>query len=150
MSEKPEKSEKLEVHDIAQASDHRQPLIRALKIAAGALVALTVLSLMGWGAARELPGIWAVLMGVAVGGGFVLATAASVLATSNSSPNTTMAVVLGGWLIKMGVLVVFLLFIRGFEFYDNTAFGVTTILALVVALAAETWGVITTRTTYLG
>lgn len=150
MFEKPEKSEKLEVNDIEQASDHRQPLIRALKIAAGALVVLTVLSLMGWGAARELSGIWGVLMGVAVGGGFVLATAVSVLATSNSSANTTMAVVLGGWLIKMGLLVLFLVFIRGFEFYDNTAFGITTILALVVALAAETWGVITTRTTYLG
>lgn len=139
----------LEVNDTSQVSDHRQPLIRALKVAAIALLLLTVVSLMGWGAARDLPGIWAALMGVAVGGTFVLATAATVLATSNSSPNTTMAVVLGGWLIKMGLLAVFLMFIRGFDFYDHRAFGVTTIAALVVALAAETWGVITTRTTYL-
>lgn len=139
----------LEVNDTSQVSDHRQPLIRALKVAAIALVVLTVVSLMGWGAARDLPGIWAALMGVAVGGTFVLATAVTVLATSNSSPNTTMAVVLGGWLIKMGLLAVFLMFIRGFDFYDHRAFGVTTIAALVVALAAETWGVITTRTTYL-
>lgn len=141
--------EPLEVNDTSQVSDHRQPLIRALKVAAIALVVLTVVSLMAWGAARDLPGIWAALMGVAVGGTFVLTTAATVLATSNSSPNTTMAVVLGGWLIKMGLLAVFLMFIRGFNFYDHFAFGVTTIAALVVALAAETWGVITTRTTYL-
>ena len=141
--------EPLEVNDTSQVSDHRRPLIRALKVAAIALVVLTVVSLMAWGAARDLPGIWAALMGVAVGGTFVLATAATVLATSNSSPNTTMAVVLGGWLIKMGLLAVFLMFIRGFDFYDHFAFGVTTIAALVVALAAETWGVITTRTTYL-
>lgn len=143
-------SQEVKVNDISEATDHRQPLIRALKVAGIALVVLTVVSLMGWGSARNLPGIWAVLMGVAVGGGFVLATAASVLATSNSTPTATMAVVLGGWLLKMGLLVIFLLFIRQFDFYDATAFGVTTIAALVVALAAETWGVISTRTTYLG
>ena len=139
----------LEVNDASDASDHRQPLIRALKVAGWALVALTVVSLMAWGAARDLPGIWAVLMGVAVGGGFVLATAATVLATANSTPTTTMAVVLGGWLVKVGLLAVFLMWIRGFDFYDHRAFGVTTLTALAVALAAETWGVITTRTTYL-
>ena len=141
--------EPLEVNDTTKVSDHRQPLIRALKVAGWALVALTVISLMAWGAARELPGIWAALMGVAVGGAFVLATAVSVLATSNSTPNTTMAVVLGGWLLKMGLLAIFLMWIRGFDFYDHRAFGVTTIAALVVALAAEAWGVLTTRTTYL-
>lgn len=139
----------LEVNDASDASGHRQPLIRALKVAGWALVALTVVSLMAWGAARDLPGIWAVLMGVAVGGGFVLATAATVLATANSTPTTTMAVVLGGWLVKVGLLAVFLMWIRGFDFYDHRAFGVTTLAALAVALAAETWGVITTRTTYL-
>lgn len=139
----------LEVNDASDASDHRQPLIRALKVAGWALVALTAVSLMAWGAARDLPGIWAVLMGVAVGGGFVLATAATVLATANSTPTTTMAVVLGGWLVKVGLLAVFLMWIRGFDFYDHRAFGVTTLAALAVALAAETWGVITTRTTYL-
>ena len=139
----------LEVNDANVMSDHRRPLVRALKIAGWALVVLAIVSLMAWGAARELPGIWAVLMGVAVGGGFVLLTAVSVLATSNSSPNTTMAVVLRGWLLKMGVLVLFLLWIRGYDFYDHKAFGFTTIAALVVALAAEAWGTITTRTTYL-
>lgn len=143
-------TEELKVNDISKATDHRQPLLRALRVAGIALAVLSVISLMGWGAARELPGIWAVLMGVAVGGGFVLATAVSVLATSNSTPTVTMAVVLGGWLVKMLVLVLFLVFIRRFDFYDSTAFGATTIAALVVALAAETWGVITSRTTYLG
>lgn len=139
----------LEINDASAMSDHRRPLVRALKVAGWALAALTVVSLMAWGATRDLPGIWAVLMGVAVGGSFVLLTAVSVLATSNSSPNATMAVVLGGWLLKMGVLVIFLLWIRGYDFYDHQALGITTIAALVVALSAETWGVITTRTTYL-
>lgn len=139
----------LEVKDANVMTDHRRPLVRALKVAGWALVALTVVSLMAWGATRDLPGIWATLMGVAVGGGFVLSTALTVLATSNSTPNTTMAVVLGGWLLKIGLLVLFMLWIKGFDFYDHQAFGITTVAALVVALGAETWGTITTRTTYL-
>ena len=139
----------LEVRDTEEFLDQRLPITRALKIAVGALVALTLISLMAWGAARELPGIWGVLMGVAIGGGFVLATAATVLATSNSTPSVTMAVVLGGWLVKMVVLILLFVWLRGFDFYDNTAFAVTTLAALVVALTAEAWGVITSRTAYL-
>lgn len=139
----------LEVRDTEEFLDQRLPIIRALKIAAGALVALTLISLMAWGATHELPGIWGVLIGVAIGGGFVLATAATVLATSNSTPSMTMAVVLGGWLVKMVVLILLFVWLRGFDFYDNTAFAVTTLAALVVALTAEAWGVITSRTAYL-
>ena len=141
--------EVLEVNDISDVDDPRQPLIRALRLGFYALLALTVLSLMGWGSARDLPGIWAVLMGAAVGGGFVLLTALSVLATAGTSPASTMAVVLGGWLVKLVVLIIFLLVIRNLTFYDHVAFGVTTILALVIVLAAEAWGVMTTRVTYL-
>ena len=140
----------LEVNDANAMTDHRKPLVRALKVASWALVVLTVVALMGWGAARELPGIWAALMGVAVGGSFVLLTAATVLATSNSTPNATMAIVLGGWLLKMVVLILVLLFIRELTFYNHLAFGVTTIAALVIVLAAEAWGVITTRVSYVG
>ena len=46
----------LQVNDIARAQDQRQPLLRALKVGALALLVLTVVSLMGWGAARDLPG----------------------------------------------------------------------------------------------
>ena len=57
--------------------------------------------------------------------------------------------VLGGWLVKMVVLILLFVWLRGFDFYDNTAFAVTTLAALVVALTAEAWGVITSRTAYL-
>ena len=86
---------------------------------------------------------------MAIGGGFVLATAASVLATANTSITTTAAVIFGGWLIKIVVVLMLLLWLRGFDFYDTAAFGVTTIAALVVALVAETWGVLTVRTAYV-
>ncbi|SDL66345.1 hypothetical protein SAMN04488535_0338 [Corynebacterium mycetoides] len=136
--------------DTTDFDDPRRPLIRALRLGGWILVGLTVVSLMGWGAARGLPGLWAVLLGAVIGGGFVLLTAASVLATSGTSPSTTMAIVLGGWLVKMVILIIVLLLIRDMQFYDHTAFGVTAILALVVVLAAEAWGVITSRVSYIG
>lgn len=130
--------------------DPQAPLKRALKLGGWALVALTVISLMVWGGARELPGIWGVLIGAAIGGGFVLLTVVSVLATSNTSPSTTMAVVLGSWLVKLVVLIFVLMWLKTMDFYDDLALGVTVILALVVVLATEVWGVVTTRATYVG
>ena len=115
----------LEVSDTEQYENQRRPLLRALRFGTLALLA------------------------VGIGGGFVLLTAISVLATSNSTPTTTMAVVLGGWLIKMVVIVLILLGLRNATFYDSTAFGVTTIAALVVALGAEAMGVLSVRTAYI-
>ncbi|WP_257182889.1 hypothetical protein [Corynebacterium cystitidis] len=125
-------------------------MLRALRLGSWTLVILTIVSLAVWGGLRELPGIWGVLIGAAIGGGFVLATVISVLATSNTSPSTTLAVVLGAWLVKIVVLLLVLAWLRTMDFYDSTALGVTTIAALVVVLATEVWGVVTTRVTYVG
>ncbi|MDD7581571.1 hypothetical protein ACEE23_06790 [Corynebacterium sp. 32222D000AT] len=124
-------------------------MVRAVRFGSMALAVVTVLSLVGWGWAKDLPGIWGVLLGAAIGGGFVLLTALSVLVTANSSPSTTMAVVLGGWLVKVVFLIIVLLAIRGMDFYDNVALFVTVILALIIVLGTEVWGIITSRVTYV-
>lgn len=136
--------------DETDYTDPKRPLYRALRLGVGALVVLTLISLAVWGGLRDLPGIWGVVIGAAIGGGFVLFTALSVLLTANTSPSTTLAVVLGSWLLKIVVLILILAWLRGMNFYDQAALGVTTIAALVVVLATETWGVITTRVTYVG
>jgi len=138
------------VNDISEFQDHRRPLIRAFKAGGWALLVMTVISLAIWGSIRDLPGIWGVLIGAAIGGGFVLLTVASVLATSGTSPSTTMAVVLGSWLVKLIVLILALMWLRTMDFYDTAALGVTVILALIVVLATEVWGVMTTNVTYVG
>ncbi|MEX3514351.1 MULTISPECIES: hypothetical protein [unclassified Corynebacterium] len=124
-------------------------MVRAVRFGSMALVVVTVLSLVGWGWAKDLPGIWGVLLGAAIGGGFVLLTALSVLVTANSSPSTTMAVVLGGWLVKVVLLIIVLLAVRGMDFYDNVALFVTVIFALIIVLGTEVWGIITSRVTYV-
>lgn len=133
----------------SEFDDHRRPMVRAVRFGSMALAVVTVLSLVGWGWAKDLPGIWGVLLGAAIGGGFVLLTALSVLVTANSSPSTTMAVVLGGWLVKVAFLIIVLLAIRGMDFYDNVALFVTVILALIIVLGTEVWGIITSRVTYV-
>lgn len=133
----------------SEFDDHRRPLLRALKFGSVALIIISLMSLAIWGWLRDLPGIWGVLIGAAIGGGFVLLTALSVLMTSNTSASTTGAVVLGGWLLKIVVLIIVLAIIRNMEFYDSMALFVTVVLALVVTLGTEVWGVITSKVTYV-
>lgn len=122
---------------------------RAVKLGGLALLVITVVSLAVWGGIRGLPGIWGVLVGAAIGGGFVLFTALSVLLTANTTPANTMAVVLGGWLLKVIVLVMVLLVIRDMDFYDTLALFVTVMLALFATLGTEVWAVVTSRVTYV-
>lgn len=129
--------------------DPRRPLARAVRLGGIALLVITVISLVAWGAWRDLPGIWGVIIGAAIGGGFVLLTALSVLITAGTSPSTTGAIVLGSWLLKIVVLIIVLAVIRDMDFYDVPAMAVTTVIALIVVLATETWGVITARVTYV-
>ena len=139
-----------EAKDVPEYEDPQAPLKRALKLGSGALVVLTIVSLVAWGAARDLPGIWGVLLGAAIGGSFVLLTVVSVLATANTTPSTTMAVVLGSWLVKLLVLIGLLMWLRTMDFYDTPALAVTMIAALVVVLATEVWGIMTTQAMYVG
>ena len=133
----------------SEFDDHRRPMQRAVKLGGLALLVITVVSLAAWGGMRGLPGIWGVLVGAAIGGGFVLFTALSVLLTANTTPANTMAVVLGGWLLKVIVLVMVLLVIRDMDFYDTMALFVTVMLALFATLGTEVWAVVTSRVTYV-
>ena len=60
-----------------------------------------------------------------------------------------MAVVLGGWLLKIVLLVIVLLFIRDLDFFHRGALLTTVVLALVAVLGAEVWATVSTRTTYV-
>ena len=137
----------INVSDDGDVADHRRPLLRAAKLVAVAVLVITIISLALWGNARGPEGLWGVLIGAAIGGGFILATVGIVLLTSNTSPQTTVVVMLGTWLLKIIVVLGILLVLRNMDFFDHTAMGVTVLLALLVGLVSETIGVITTRVT---
>lgn len=138
-----------ELNDISHVEDHNWPLKRALRISGVALGVIGLLSLVIWGWAKDMPGIWGVLIGLAIGGGFMLMTVVVTLMTSGSTPATTMAVVLGSWLAKIAVVLVVLLTIKNMDFYDQGALATTVIISLVVLLAAETWSVTKAQSLYI-
>ena len=139
----------LQERDQHDYDDHRRPLVRALRLGSSALLVVTIVSLMSWGGYQGLPGIWGVLIGAAIAGGFLLVTVASVLLTASTTPTTTGAVVLGTWLMKVIVVLMVLVLIRDLTFYSHVAFFVTLMVTLIVVLATEAYGVITSRVTYL-
>jgi len=139
----------LQERDQHDYDDHRRPLVRALRLGSSALLVVTIVSLMSWGGYQGLPGIWGVLIGAAIAGGFLLVTVASMLLTASTTPTTTGAVVLGTWLMKVIVVLMVLVLIRDLTFYSHVAFFVTLLVALIVVLATEAYGVITSRVTYL-
>ena len=132
------------------ADDQRAPIIAGIRIGAWAVAVITVVSLALWGVVDGMPGGWGALLGAAVGGGFVALTALSVLLTNQAPPATTGAVVLGGWLLKIIVLLIILFAIRNLTFYNHLAFFMTSVLALLAMLGSEVWGVMKSRTTYIG
>ena len=129
--------------------DPRLPLKRAVQLGVKALLVIMLVSLAIWGGLKGLPGIWGVLIGAALGGGFVLCTAFSVLFTAKSTPSTTIAVVLGGWLLKLVLLLGVLAVIREMDFYDTWALFLSVVAALVVTLGTEVWGIVTSKVTYV-
>ena len=129
--------------------DPRLPLKRAVQLGVKALLVIMLVSLAIWGGLKGLPGIWGVLIGAALGGGFVLCTALSVLFTAKSTPSTTIAVVLGGWLLKLVLLLGVLAVIREMDFYDTLALFLSIVAALFVTLGTEVWGIVTSKVTYV-
>ena len=130
-------------------TDQARPLRRALRYGALNLCVVAVASLIGWWFAAGEPGLYGAGIGVAVGGGFILITVALALATEHSTPTATAAVVLGGWLVKLVALIVTLALIKDLTFYSRSALFLTVVLALIVVLAAETWGIMSSKTTYV-
>ena len=130
-------------------SAHTAGLRKAVRLGVLALLGLAVVSAGVWTLVDGSPGLWGALMGAAIGGAFVLTTAIVVIATARSAPQTTAAVLLGTWLIKLVVAIGVVAGIDRFDFYSRPAFAVTIILALVVVLAGETWAILKTRAPYV-
>ena len=130
-------------------SAHTTGLRKAVALGAVGLVVLAVISAGVWSAVDGLPGLWGALLGAGIGGAFVLTTAIVVVATARSAPQTTAAILLGTWLLKLLVAIGVVAALDRFDFYSRPAFAVTIIAALVVVLAGETWGILRTRAPYV-
>lgn len=129
--------------------DATEALRRAVRYGSFGVLALAAAGVLVGGLAAGLPGVWGALLGAAVGGGFVLITGVTVLASAKLPPTTAMVVVLGSWLVKMAVALIVLGLLGSQTFYDRTTFAVVTVGALVLVLGAEVWGILKSKMLYV-
>ncbi|MFR9753420.1 hypothetical protein ACL02S_20630 [Nocardia sp. 004] len=112
----------------------------------GVLVALAV----GLGAAVSgSSGVWGALLGAAIGGGFILTTAAVVLFGAKLPPSTAGLIMLVSWVGKVLVALIVVAILQRFEFYDRVVLFLTVVGALIIVLGAETYGVVRQKVPYV-
>lgn len=87
--------------------------------------AVAVLGCVVGGVLSGSAGVWGALLGAGVTLLFSGTTVLSMLTTTGTTPHTMAAVVLGGWIVKMAVLLGVLLALRSADFYDRDVFVVT-------------------------
>lgn len=113
------------------------------------MIALAVVASVVAVLAAGLEGLWGALLGSAVGGLFILATAVSVLLSAKLQPTAVGAVLLGGWIVKMLIAVIVLGLLRGMDFYNRPTLGIVVLAALVIVLGAEMYGIFRQRVPYV-
>ena len=76
-------------------------------------------------------GVWGALIGVGIALIFSGTTVVSVLRTARSSPTTMMAVIMGAWLGKLVVVIVVLVILKQFDFYNPQVLFLVSIAGVI-------------------
>ncbi|MCP2289022.1 hypothetical protein ACFYT3_18160 [Nocardia amikacinitolerans] len=125
------------------------PLKSALRYGLIGLAVLVILSAAIATAVAGLPGLWGALLGAAIGGVFILTTAAVVLFGAKLPPSTAGLVMLASWVGKVLLVLIAVAVLNQFDFYNRVALFLTVIGALVIVLGAETYGVLRQKVPYV-
>ncbi|GAB2671807.1 hypothetical protein [Nocardia goodfellowii] len=125
------------------------PLRSALRYGLIGLVVLVVLAVSIATAAAGMPGLWGALIGAAIGGGFILTTAAAVLFGAKLPPSTAGLIILVSWVGKLLVVLLVVALLQQFDFYNRIALFLTVVGALLIVLGAETYGVLRQKVPYV-
>lgn len=78
-----------------------------------------------------MPGVWGALVGAALAGLFCGATVVSMMLTVGKGAAATGAVVMGGWLVKMAILIAVLAVLSRQDFYDRWVLMVVVMIGAV-------------------
>lgn len=106
----------------------------------GAVLALGVGYLVG-----GMSGVWAALLATGIGLFFTGTTVGLMYLVVGRGPELLQLVLLGGWIIKMAIVLVLMLWLRGLDFYHRGMFvGALAVIALAL-VAVELVTVVTTR-----
>jgi hypothetical protein len=125
------------------------PLRSALRYGLIGLGVLVVLAVALGAAVAGGSGVWGAVLGAAIGGGFILTTAAVVLFGAKLPPSTAGLVMLVSWAGKVLVALIVVAILQRFHFYDRVVLFLTVVGALVIVLGAETYGVVRQKVPYV-
>nr|WP_221333331.1 hypothetical protein [Nocardia transvalensis] len=117
----------------------------ALRYGIAGLIALVVLSAVVGSIAAGLPGLWGALIGSAIGGFFILTTAALVLFSAKLDSGVQGMVMLASWVGKLLIVMVVVAVLKQFDFYSPMTLFLTVVGALLIVLGAETYGLLRQR-----
>ncbi|MFE3984020.1 hypothetical protein ACFYUD_12655 [Nocardia tengchongensis] len=121
------------------------PLRAALRYGIAGLAVLVVVSAILSSLIAGLPGLWGALIGAALGGAFILTTAASVLFSAKIESGLQGLVLLGSWVGKLLLAVIVVAVLQNYDFYSRGALFLTVVGALLIVLGAETYGLLRQR-----
>lgn len=127
----------------------RRAFGRYVRLSALFVLALVVLGSVIAGATAGWAGVWGILIGAGLTLIFVAITGLAGYVSADRSMGFTTAVVLGGPLVKMVIVVVVLLLIRDLDFYSVPALLLTLLLGLLVPLALEAQALTSARVAYV-
>jgi hypothetical protein len=125
------------------------PLRSALRYGLIGLGVLVVPAVALGAAVAGGSGVWGAVLGAAIGGGFILTTAAVVLFGAKLPPSTAGLIMLVSWAGKVLVALIVVAILQRFHFYDRVVLFLTVVGALVIVLGAETYGVVRQKVPYV-
>lgn len=121
------------------------PLRAALRYGIAGLCVLVVVSVVVGSIVAGMAGFWGALIGSAIGGFFILTTAAVVLFSAKLDSGVQGMVMLGSWIGKLLVVMVVVAIVHQFDFYSPGTLFLTVVGALLIVLGAETYGLLRQR-----
>lgn len=121
------------------------PLRAALRYGIAGLILLVVASAVLGSIIAGASGLWGALIGSAIGGFFILTTAAVVLFSAKLESGIQGMVMLGSWVGKLLVVMIVVAVLERFDFYSRGTLFLTVIAALLIVLGAETYGLLRQR-----
>ncbi len=132
---------------MSTASEHHPdaPLRAALRYGIAGLVVLVIVSVLLGSILAGGAGFWGALIGSAIGGFFILTTAALVLFSAKLDSGIQGMVMLASWVGKLLVVMLVVAGLKQFDFYSPMTLFLTVVGALLIVLGAETYGLLRQR-----
>lgn len=96
-----------------------------------------------------LPGVWGALVAAALGLLFMIATVATLRLIAGRGPELLQIVIFGGWIVKMVLVVLVMLWLRDLDFYDPRVLFGTLAAVVLGGIVVEIVSVATARIPYV-